>query len=178
METNKLIPYSVYLPYDLHKKLKSLAKDRKASELIRNAIQMIIEGNTAYNSGYNKALKDTIKVINTNESAVSISVHGILIADNLISDIKASVELADLVLIDGGPRTLVAKIVSEALGSSKLIVLDNSDRVHERDAVSVLQQQGYVEIPFSGLGPLNPYCWTTSFFVREISTLRNLLYPE
>jgi metal-responsive CopG/Arc/MetJ family transcriptional regulator len=88
METNKLIPYSVYLPYDLHKKLKSLAKDRKASELIRNAIQMIIEGNTAYNSGYNKALKDTIKVINTNESAVSISVHGILIADNLISDIK------------------------------------------------------------------------------------------
>lgn len=97
---------------------------------------------------------------------------------NLISDIKASVELADLVLIDGGPRTLVAKIVSEALGSSKLIVLDNSDRVHERDAVSVLQQQGYVEIPFTGLGPLNPYCWTTSFFVREVSTLRNLLYPE
>lgn len=88
METNKLIPYSVYLPADLHKKLKSLAKDRKASELIRNAIQMIIEGNAAYNSGYNKALKDTIKVINTNESAVSISVHGITIADNLISDIK------------------------------------------------------------------------------------------
>jgi metal-responsive CopG/Arc/MetJ family transcriptional regulator len=88
METNKLIPYSVYLPSDLHKKLKSLAKDRKASELIRNAIQMIIDGNTAYNSGYNKALKDTIKVINNNESAITISVHGILIADNLISDIK------------------------------------------------------------------------------------------
>jgi metal-responsive CopG/Arc/MetJ family transcriptional regulator len=88
METNKLIPYSVYLPSDLHKKLKSLAKDRKASELIRNAIQMIIDGNTAYNSGYNKALKDVIKVINNNESAITISVHGILIADNLISDIK------------------------------------------------------------------------------------------
>jgi hypothetical protein len=88
METNKLIPYSVYLPGDLHKKLKLLARDRKASELIRNAIQMIIDGNTAYNSGYNKALKDTVKVINTNESAITISVHGILIADNLISDIK------------------------------------------------------------------------------------------
>jgi metal-responsive CopG/Arc/MetJ family transcriptional regulator len=88
METDKLIPYSVYLPSDLHKKLKSLARDRKASELIRNAIQMIIDGNTAYNSGYNKALKDTIKVINNNESAITISVHGILIADNLISDIK------------------------------------------------------------------------------------------
>ena len=88
METKKLIPYSVYLPSDLHKKLKLLARDRKASELIRNAIQMIIDGNTAYNSGYNKALKDTVKVINTNESAITISVHGILIADNLISDIK------------------------------------------------------------------------------------------
>ena len=88
METNKLIPYSVYLPSDLHKKLKLLARDRKASELIRNAIQMIIDGNTAYNSGYNKALKDTVKVINTNESAITISVHGILISYNLISDIK------------------------------------------------------------------------------------------
>ena len=88
METNKLIPYSVYLPSELHKKLKALAKNRKASELIRNSIQMIIDGNTVYNSGYNKALKDTVKVINTNESAITISVHGILIADNLISDIK------------------------------------------------------------------------------------------
>ncbi len=88
MEANKLTPYSVYLPAELHRKLKSLAKDRKASELIRNAIQMIIEGNTAYNSGYNKALKDTIKVINNNEGAITISVHGILIADNIISDIK------------------------------------------------------------------------------------------
>jgi len=88
METGKLIPYSVYLPSELHKKLKTLAKDRKASELIRNAIQMIIDGNTAYNSGYNMALKDIIGIINSNESAITISVHGILIADNLISDIK------------------------------------------------------------------------------------------
>jgi metal-responsive CopG/Arc/MetJ family transcriptional regulator len=88
MEAGKLIPYSVYLPSELHKKLKALAKDRKASELIRNAIQMIIDGNTVYNSGYNMALKDTIDIVNSNESAITISVHGILIADNLISDIK------------------------------------------------------------------------------------------
>jgi metal-responsive CopG/Arc/MetJ family transcriptional regulator len=93
METNKLIPYSVYLPSELHKKLKTLAKDRKASELIRNAIQMIIDGNTVYNSGYNMALKDTIDIVNANESAITISVHGILIADNIISDIK-SLELS------------------------------------------------------------------------------------
>jgi len=88
METSKLTPYSVYLPSDLHKKLKTLAKDRKASELIRNAIQMIIDGNTAYNSGYNKALKDTIKIINNNEKAITISMYGNTIAHDLISDIK------------------------------------------------------------------------------------------
>jgi metal-responsive CopG/Arc/MetJ family transcriptional regulator len=88
METNKLIPYSVYLPSDLHRKLKSLAKERKASELIRNAIHMIIEGNTAYNSGYNKALKDVTKVIDTNEDASTISMHGHTISETLISDIK------------------------------------------------------------------------------------------
>jgi hypothetical protein len=66
-----------------------LAKDRKASELIRNAIHMIIDGNTTYNSGYNQALKDTIDIVNSNESAITISVHGILIADNIISDIKS-----------------------------------------------------------------------------------------
>jgi metal-responsive CopG/Arc/MetJ family transcriptional regulator len=93
METGKLVPYSVYLPSELHKKLKALAKDRKASELIRNAIQMIIDGNTVYNSGYNMALKDTIDIVNSNESAITISVHGILIADNIISDIK-SLELS------------------------------------------------------------------------------------
>jgi metal-responsive CopG/Arc/MetJ family transcriptional regulator len=93
METGKLVPYSVYLPSELHKKLKTLAKDRKASELIRNAIQMIIDGNTVYNSGYNMALKDTIDIVNSNESAITIAVHGILIADNIISDIK-SLELS------------------------------------------------------------------------------------
>jgi len=88
METSKLTPYSVYLPSDLHKKLKTLAKDRKASEMIRNAIQMIIDGNTAYNSGYNKALRDVIQIINNNEKAITISMYGNTIAHDLISDIK------------------------------------------------------------------------------------------
>jgi len=88
METKKLIPYSVYLPIEHHTKLKALAKDRKASELIRNAIEMIIDGNTAYNSGYNKALKDSIQIIKCNENATTISVYNTTIAEDLISDIK------------------------------------------------------------------------------------------
>ena len=88
METDKLIPYSVYLPRELHKKLKALAKDRKASELIRNAIQMIIDDNTSYNSGYNKALKDAIEVVTSNEDAMTISICGNTIGIKIIDDIK------------------------------------------------------------------------------------------
>ena len=92
----------------------------------------------------------------------------------LIQDFRNSVELADLIFIDGGPRTLVAKICSESDQTSKLIILDNSDREYEKYATSILESKKYVEIPFSGLGPLNPYSWTTSIYIRDLSTLKNL----
>jgi len=76
METKKLVPYSVYLPAEQHIKLKELAKSRKASALIRDAITMIIDGNDAYTSGYNKACKDAAKVIYDNEEAQMIAVKG------------------------------------------------------------------------------------------------------
>ena len=85
---SKLIPYSLYLPKELHKKLKELAINRKASELVRNAIQMIIDGHREYDSGYNQALKDVVDVIDSNEYASTISVHSKLIKDTLISDVK------------------------------------------------------------------------------------------
>ena len=88
MEPDKLIPYSFYIPSDLHKKLKELARDRKASELIRNAVQMLIDGHHEYDSGYNQALKDAVGVIDSNEYASTISVHSKLIKDVLISDVK------------------------------------------------------------------------------------------
>lgn len=88
METKKLIPYSVYLPAELINKLKALAKDRKASELIRNAIQMIIDGHKEYDSGYNQALKDAITIVNANEDAMTISIHSKTIGKNIIDDIK------------------------------------------------------------------------------------------
>ena len=40
MDTKKLVPYSVYLPLEMHVKLKKAAKQRKASQLIRDAITM------------------------------------------------------------------------------------------------------------------------------------------
>ena len=58
METKRLIPYSVHLPADLHAKLKKAAGERQASALVRDSITMALDGSSAYEGGYKKAVKD------------------------------------------------------------------------------------------------------------------------
>jgi len=76
MDSKKLIPYSVYLPEEHHLKLKDFAKDRKASELIRNAIGMLVDGTDVYTSGFNAGIKAAAKVIYDCEEAQMIAVKG------------------------------------------------------------------------------------------------------
>jgi hypothetical protein len=76
METKKLIPYSVYLPRDYHDKIKELAKQRKASALIRDAIVMLMDGDDTYRSGYNKALRDAAQVVYDCQEAQMVAVKG------------------------------------------------------------------------------------------------------
>jgi hypothetical protein len=76
MDAKKLVPYSVYLPVDHYNKLKAAAKTRKASELIRDAIGMILDGQDLFNSGYNKGLEDAAKVVYDCEEAQMIAIKG------------------------------------------------------------------------------------------------------
>jgi hypothetical protein len=76
MDAKKLVPYSVYLPVDHYNKLKAAAKTRKASELIRDAIGMILDGQDLFNSGYNKGLADAAKVVYDCEEAQMIAIKG------------------------------------------------------------------------------------------------------
>lgn len=76
METKKLIPYSLYLPVDQHRKLKSLARKRKAAALVRDAIDMIISGNDAFTNGYNKAIKDVAKIVYDCPEAQMVAIKG------------------------------------------------------------------------------------------------------
>ena len=76
MDTKKLIPYSVYLPLEHHNKLKELAKQRKASVLIRNAIGMLVDGTDAFTTGYNVGIQDAAKVIYNCEEAQMIAIKG------------------------------------------------------------------------------------------------------
>jgi len=84
----KLIPYSVYIPQDHHKKLKQLAKERKASEMIRSAIDLLVTNNDVYKSGYNKAIEDASKVIYECKEAQMVAVKGKDLGAHLSEQIK------------------------------------------------------------------------------------------
>lgn len=62
-KVNKLIPYSVYLPKEYHEKISALAKQRKASGMIRDSICMILDGGDQYKSGYNQGIRDAAKAV-------------------------------------------------------------------------------------------------------------------
>jgi hypothetical protein len=88
MAEKKLIPYSVYLPKDYHDKLKDVAKDRKASALIRDAIQMILDGGDAYRGGYNKGVRDAAQIVYECDEAQMVAIKGRDLGDILTDRIK------------------------------------------------------------------------------------------
>jgi len=91
MEAKRLIPYSVHLREDIYTKLKAAAGERKASALVRDAITMIIEGDDAYTSGYNKGLADAAKVVNVSSAVKGLVINGINVPKTLAEGIKALV---------------------------------------------------------------------------------------
>ncbi|MEY4263443.1 MAG: hypothetical protein RL373_11 [Pseudomonadota bacterium] len=89
MESRKLIPYSVFLPEDQHAKIKELAKTRKASGMIRDAVDMMLKGTDLYNSGYNKAINDAAKIVYDNKEAQMIAIKGKDIGSILTEQIES-----------------------------------------------------------------------------------------
>lgn len=79
----RLVPYSVHLREDIYLKLKEFAKDRKATALVRDAITMIVEGDDAFNGGYNKAVRDIMAVIDQDQWCKAIGVDQVTIAEHL-----------------------------------------------------------------------------------------------
>jgi len=85
--SDKLIPYSVYLPSEYYDKIKHLAKERKASGLIRDAICMILDGDDEFKAGYNNCIRDVLKVIEKNKDIKHIAVKKGLVTDILSNQI-------------------------------------------------------------------------------------------
>lgn len=72
--------------------------------------------------------------------------------------------LFDLVVIDGRFRHACVGTALRVVAPGGLVVLDNADWYP--DACAALRRQGWFQIDFSGLGPINAYCTTTSVFVK------------
>jgi len=87
-------------------------------------------------------------------------------------DIANEIRDADLIFIDGGPRNFLTGLATENAKTEAIIVVDNSDTEYVRLGVPGLIAKGFVEIPLFGPGPLNPYQWQTSIFVRSLALLR------
>jgi Arc/MetJ-type ribon-helix-helix transcriptional regulator len=85
----KMYPYSVYLPQEYYEKIRDLAKERKASSLVRDAIMMALEGDNAYKAAYNQGLRDAIKAIDSCKEIEVIAIRGKYLADVLAEQIGA-----------------------------------------------------------------------------------------
>lgn len=91
METGKLVPFSCYLPAEYHAKLKQAAGSRKASAMLRDAIQLLFDQQDTYKSGYNKGIKDATQVVFDCKEAQMVAVKGQdigVVLANLIKDLE------------------------------------------------------------------------------------------
>ena len=88
--------------------------------------------------------------------------------DDYVNSILDNTNLYDIIIIDGCYRDACSEKALKRLARGGLIIFDNSDRVSEFEeyasAQRVLKENGLLQVDMHGFGPLNFYCWTTSFF--------------
>lgn len=86
--TKKMVPYSLYLPEDQREKLRTLAKQRQGAELVRNAIDVMLKGGTEFDAGYNRAIEDIIKLVDSVKEIECIAVNGKYLNDLLANGMR------------------------------------------------------------------------------------------
>ncbi len=88
----KLIPYTVHLPPELHKKLKRAARDRKAAGIVREALTAHLDGLDEYGAGFKAGIR---------KAKEEVSFHPLLV--NLKWKDESMSEIVDRLLenIDG-----------------------------------------------------------------------------
>jgi Arc/MetJ-type ribon-helix-helix transcriptional regulator len=87
-----MVPYSVYLPLEQHAKLRELAKEGKASSMIRDAISILLDNGDQYRAGYNQGLRDAVKVVSNLDGIKHIAYKGRYI-DTMASEAIEGMEM-------------------------------------------------------------------------------------
>jgi hypothetical protein len=82
----------------------------------------------------------------------------------------------NVIVIDGVFRETCADVCIPYLGEGGILILDNSDWYHETG--KKIRQRGFLEVSFSGFGPVNDYTWTTSLFFKTASSPQDMSAPD
>lgn len=90
--------------------------------------------------------------------------------DEYVRALASSQRLYHVIVVDGKWRMKCVEQAILHLEEGGIIVLDNSD--WHPLTCGLLRGQGFFQIDFSGPGPINAYCWTTSFFIRASCRLQ------
>ena len=73
----------------------------------------------------------------------------------------------DVVVVDGRDRVNCIKHSIPALTDRGVLILDNADRDSYRPGFDLLTQEGYSNLTFTGMGPVNLAAWSTTIFYRS-----------
>lgn len=92
--------------------------------------------------------------------------------DDLRSEITKEIQLADVILIDGGFRNLFIGLAEKYCKADTLIIVDNSDSLNLRSGVEHLTSRGWHQIPFWSHGPINTWQWETSLFYKIVPAFK------
>jgi len=85
----KLIPYSIHLKPEIYAKIKEAAGERRASEIIRNAITMYLQNEETYKAGFNDGYNRAVEEVKNHPVANSIGWQGKPISELLIQFLEA-----------------------------------------------------------------------------------------
>jgi predicted O-methyltransferase YrrM len=126
-----------------------------------------------------------VKVANLKEWHLDFTLGGFRSEDwaldqinDLNMEIASDLENTDFVFIDGGPRNAISEICAKYSSPGTVILLDNADQPYLEFARNEFKSQAFVEFPFTGLSPLNPYATTTSFFIKDLQAWLSLFPHE
>jgi hypothetical protein len=87
-----------------------------------------------------------------------------------VAALASSRQSFHVIVVDGKWRKSCVEEAILHIADGGMILLDNSD--WHPLTCSLLRERGFFQIDFSGPGPINEYCWTTSIFVRASCTLQ------
>lgn len=79
----------------------------------------------------------------------------------------------DIIVIDGNHRVSCTIAAMKKIKPDGMVLLDNSDRVIEKECGKLLRDNGFIQIDFCGFGPINGYCWSTSIFLKSARYFSN-----